>query len=516
MTRGTLARAGLIVTGAFLVSRALGWLRVVVLGNLYGASAELDAFYAAFRIPDLVFQLVAAGAIASSLVPVLSGLAAHGEREHAWRAASTVLNLMLGVLLVLSALLAVFAPALVPLLVPGFDAETTQLTVDLTRLMLISPIFLAAGAIVSAILNTEDRFGAAALAPVAYNLCIIVFALLLAPVLGVFAAALGVVAGSMAHLLVQVPALRRVFRWSPRADIGDRAAREAFWLMLPRALGMGANQITFLVNTALASTLAVGAVVSYNVAFNVLQIPLGVIGLPLGIVLLPTLSRALARGEEAAFGSTVVSALRLLLWAMLLVAAVGIVARDQVVELLFGWGFDKTALAATAACLGVFLLGLPAHALNVILARAFYSGRDTVTPVSVAIASVVINIVVSLATIERLGLPGLALGIALGAWFEAVTLTVLLQRRHAAIQVRALIRGGAASLVGALAAGLVAALVIGVMPVPDGLATVLSLVLVLTVSTAAALVVYLAYSRLVRLPELPRTVSLVRSALRPG
>jgi putative peptidoglycan lipid II flippase len=499
-----------------MASRALGWLRVVVLGNLYGASADLDAYYAAFRIPDLVFQLVAAGAIASSLIPVLSGLVANGQQERAWRTASTVLNLMLLVLLLLAVLLAVFAPLIVPLLVPGFDAVTTQLTVELTRLMLISPVFLAAGAIVSAILNTEDRFGAAALAPVAYNACIILFALLLAPWLGVFAAALGVVAGSVAHLLVQVPALRGVFRWSRSTDVGDRPAREAFWLMLPRALGMGANQITFLVNTALASTLAVGAVVSYNVAFNVLQIPLGVIGLPLGIVLLPALSRALAKGEEAEFGQTIVSSLRLLLWAMLLVAAVGIVARDQVVDLLFGWGFDAAALAATAACLGVFLLGLPAHALNVILARAFYSGRDTVTPVSVAVISVVINVLVSLASVDRFGLQGLAFGIAVGAWFEAIALTLLLHRRHAALDVRPVVRGGAVSLVGALAAGGAAAIVLAVAPVPQGLSTALGLVLVLTVASAAAVVVYLVYSHLVRLPELPRTIGLLRAARRPG
>ena len=286
--------------------------------------------------------------------------------------------------------------------------------------------------------------------------------------------------------------------------------------MLPRALGMGANQVTFLVNTALASTLAVGAVVSYNVAFNVLQIPLGVIGLPLGIVLLPAMSRALALGEEAEFGQTVVRSLRLLLWAMLLVAAVGIVARDQVVALLFGWGFDASALAATAACLGVFLLGLPAHALNIILARAFYSGRDTITPVSVAIVSVVINVIVSVATIEPLGLQGLALGIAAGAWFEAVSLTLLLQRRHAAIRVRPVVLGGVASLVGAVVAGLVAALVLAVTPVPGGLTPALGVLLGLTVASAAALIVYLAYSRLVRLPELPRTVGLLRSALRPG
>ena len=192
---GALARAGLIVIAAFLASRVLGWVRVVVLANLFGASAELDAYYAAFRIPDLVFQLVAAGAIASSLVPVLAGLVATGERQRAWRVASTVLNLMLGALIAVALLLWLLAPQIVPLLVPGFDAATTEMTVELTRLMLISPIFLAAGAIASAVLNTEDRFGAAAMAPVAYNVCIIVCALLLAPSIGVYGAAIGVVVG---------------------------------------------------------------------------------------------------------------------------------------------------------------------------------------------------------------------------------------------------------------------------------------------------------------------------------
>jgi putative peptidoglycan lipid II flippase len=516
MSRDALARAGLVVTVAFLASRMLGWLRVVVLGNLFGATAELDAYYAAFRIPDLVFQLVAAGAIASALVPVLASLSAHGERERAWRVASTVLNLMLVVLLVLAVLLAVLAPALVPFLVPGFDEPTTQLTIELTRLMLISPAFLAAGAVLSAILNSEDRFGAAALAPVAYNLGIIICAVVLSPWLGVTAAAVGVVVGAAAHVLVQVPALRGHFRYSRRADISDGAARQSFWLMAPRALGMGANQITFLVNTALASTLAVGAVVAYNVAFSVLQIPLGVIGLPLGIILLPMLSRALATGEEAVFGSTVVSALRLLLWAMLLVSAVGIVARQQVTELLFGWGFDQAALDATAMVLGIFLLGLPAHALNVILARAFYSGKDTITPVSVAVASVVVNVVVSLLTVQSLGLAGLALGIVVGAWFEAATLTWLLARRHAAVTVMPVVRAGAASLAGALGAGLAAAAVLALVPAPSGFGRAVGLALELCLAGAAGLGVYLVWSRLLRLSELPRTVDLLRSALRGG
>ena len=518
MSRGTLARAGLVVTGAFLASRVLGWLRVLVLGNLFGKPdriADLDAYYAAFRIPDLTFELVAAGAIASALIPVLSGLLADGDQGRAWRVASSVINLMLAALLAFAVVFAVFAPAIVPLLVPGFDEDTTALTVELTRIMLIAPIFLAAGSVVSAILQTQDRFGAAALAPVVYNASIIGGALLLSPALGIHGVALGVVIGAAGHLLVQLPALRGRFSYSLRADVGDPAARETFWLMLPRAIGMGANQITFLVNTALASTVAVGAVVSYTVAFSVLQIPLGVIGLPLGIVLLPSMSRALAIGQEAEFAQLVTRALRLLLWLMAFVAAVGIVARDQVVDLLFGWGFDDAALAVTAAALDVFLLGLPAHAMNVILARAFYSGKDTVTPVTVAIVSVVVNVAVSVATVGALGVRGLALGIAVGAWFEATTLLLLLRRRHADFVGRPIVSGAAWSLVGALMSGLVAAGVLALELAPVGLARVPSLLLELGLAAGAGLLAYVLYSRAVRLPELDRALDSARRPARP-
>ncbi len=516
MSSGTLARAGLVVTGAFLASRVLGWLRIVVLGNLFGEHIEeLDAYFAAFRIPDLMFELVAAGAITSALIPVLSGLISGGERDRAWRVASTIINLMLAVLIALALILAVFAPSIVPLLVPGFEELTVELTVELTRLMLIAPIFLATGAIVTAILQTQDRFGVTALAPVVYNASIIGGALLLSPALGIYGVAVGVVIGAMGHLLVQLPALRGRFHYSFRADPSDPAARQTFWLMLPRAIGMGANQITFLVNTALASTVGPGAVVSYTVAFSVLQIPLGVIALPIGIVLLPSMSRALAAGREAEFGSMVVQALRLLLWLMAFVAAVGIVAREEIVDLLFGWGFDDAALAATAAALGIFLLGLPAHSMNVILARAFYSGKDTITPVTVAIVSVGVNVAISIAAVGSLGISGLALGIALGAWFEATTLAILLHRRHASVHIGPVVKGGALSLLGAVMAALAAAAVLALDLPPADLSRVAGLIIELTLMGGAGVAVYLLYSRVVRLPELSRALGLLRSAIRP-
>ena len=219
-----LARAGLIVTLLFLVSRVLGYVRYVVIAQAVPDPAQLDAFFAAFRIPDFLFQLVAAGALSSALIPVIAGLFATEQEARAWRVVSTVTTLMLSVLLVLSAVVLLFAPQLVAVITPGFDAEELALTTELTRIMVLSPLFLAAGAVATSVLNAKGRFGAAALAPVVYNIAIILGALLLVPVLGVAGLAVSVVIGAAGHLLVQAPVLYRVGRTDPAAR-GPRRQR---------------------------------------------------------------------------------------------------------------------------------------------------------------------------------------------------------------------------------------------------------------------------------------------------
>ena len=518
MTARNLARAGAIVVVAYLGSRVLGWLRLVVIGNLFGAGSDLDAYFTAFRIPDLIYQLVAAGAVSSALIPVLAGLLHQGKRDHAFRVVSTVINAMLIALIGVSIAMAVFAPQIVPILAPGFDVVTTELTVRLTRIMLVSPILLAMGAVLSAVLNVEGRFGAAAMAPLLYNGAIIGCALVLAPWLGIDALAVGVVLGSFLHVAVQLPALRGYLRYDLVLDLGDPAARQTFLLMGPRAIGLGASQITFIVNTSLATGLAAGSVVAYNVAFTILQIPIGVIGFPLGVVLLPAMSKALAAGSVAEFGRVVVQALRLVLFVMLFVTVVGLVLRRQTVSLLFDYGnFDAQALALTSDTLAFFLLGTAAHSLNVILARAFYSGQDTRTPVFVAVASVAVNVVISVSTVGFLGLSGLALGIALGGWLEATVLAFLLWRRSASLDMGSLITALGVFAVGALLAGGVAfgtvrltELGLGTDPGKPGL------LLQVALATTAAAVTYLLYGRAVRAPELDRSLGLIRSAVRRG
>ena len=518
-TARTLARAGLIVSSAFLVSRVLGWVRLVVIANAVDDPAELDAFFAAFRIPDLLFQLVAAGALSSALIPVVSGVIASDGAARAWRVVSTVTNLMLAALLVLAVFVFVFADRLVPLYTSGFDAATMDLTIELTRIMVLSPIFLALGSVATSVLNAQGRFAAAAIAPIVYNLAIIGAAFLLVPSLGVVGLAIGVVAGSFAHLLVQIGPLRSVgFRYSPRVEASDPAARKALALMAPRAVGLGATQITFVVVTALATTVGVGAVTAFTIAFTLLQIPIGVIGVPLGVVLLPSLSREAAEGTRVEFVSLVTRAMRLLVVAMLPIAVLAAILRVETVALLFG-EFDPALINLTADTLLAFLVGLVAHALIAVLARAFYARQDTLTPVAVAVGAVVVNTTLAVVLVGPYGLPGIALAIAIAAWLEAGALIVLLRRREGRLGLAAAAWLGARTALASAVAGAVAVLIRGVVepalapdPAALGRAEIPGLIAVIVLVTAAFAATFVVAALALRITELRSIVAIMVDA----
>ena len=361
----------------------------------------------------------------------MSGLLANDEEARAWRVVSTVINLMLCGLASWPASCSSSRPWSCPAITPGFGPEQLDRTVGLTRIMLLSPIFLAMGAVATSVLNAGGRFAASAVAPIVYNLAIIGGALLLAPTFGVEGLAIGVVVGSLGHLARPARPLARLgFRYEPRIDWGDPHARQALLLMVPRAFGLGAGQITFIVVTALASTLGTGAVSDFNIAFTLLQIPIGVIGVPLGIVLLPSLSRAAAVGRELEFAALLTKALRLLLYAMIPIAGLVAVLRRPFIDILFGGGkISDPDLDRIATTLLWFLTGLAAHALIAVLARAFYARQDTLTPVLAAVAAVALNSSLAIVLVGPLGLSGIALAIAVAAWMEAVLLLVVLRRR---------------------------------------------------------------------------------------
>jgi putative peptidoglycan lipid II flippase len=512
-----LARAGIVVSGAFLISRVLGWVRVVVIVNTFAPGRELDAFFAAFRLPDLIYQLVAAGALSSALIPIVAGLLASDEHQRAWRVVSTVTNLMLAALAVLSIVIGLAAPLIVPTFTGGFTPEQTALTVDLTRIMLLSPIFLALGSVATSLLNAQGRFAASAVAPIVYNLLIIGATLMLSPSMGVAGVALGVVAGSLGHVLVQVPAVLGLgFRHSRRVEIEDPQARKALALMAPRAIGLGATQITFVVVTAVASTLGAGAITIFNTAFTLLQIPVGILGVPLGVVVFPALSREAAVGRTEEFVGLLSRALRLLLFVMLPIAGIGMVLRREVVDLLFGYGgFDAAAIDLTAATLLAFLVGLTAHALIAVLARAFYARQDTLTPVVAGLVSVAVNTTLAVALAGPLGLPGVGLAIAIGAWLEFGILLVVFKRRVPELAIGPIALIAARAMLATIAATAVAFALHGGLTLVGGDAPGKVDVVVRMVAVGGVgLATYGLLAAALRIPELPSIVGVMADLLR--
>jgi putative peptidoglycan lipid II flippase len=321
----------------------------------------------------------------------------------------------------------------------------------------------------------------------------------------------------MGHLLVQLRPLARMgFRYQPRIEAHDPEARHALILMAPRAIGLGAAQITFIVVTSLATLLGAGAVSDFNFAFAMLQIPLGIIGVPLGIVVLPTLSREAAQGNESAFASLLTRALRLLIYVMVPISVLTAVARQPFVEILFGSGkISQSNLDLIALTLGYFLIGLTAHALIAVLARAFYARQDTATPVVAAVAAVAINTTLAIVLVGPLGLGGIALAIAIAAWVEALALIVVLSRRLPLFPLAGMGRVAMESVAGSLAAGAVAYVVLRVTG--DWLGPDASRLLLLVQVTVVGLgfgLVYAAISVALRIPELPTIVGVMADALR--
>jgi putative peptidoglycan lipid II flippase len=316
------------------------------------------------------------------------------------------------------------------------------------------------------------------------------------------------VAGSIGNLLIQVPAVARIgYRYLPIVDASDAQARKALLLLVPRAVGLGVTQITFIVVTSLATLLGAGAVSDFNFAFAILQIPLGVIGVPLGMVLLPSLSRDAAVGREVAFAELLTRGLRLLIYVMIPIAVATAVARLQIVTVLFGGGRTSASdLQLVADTLVTFLIGLTAHAMIAVLARAFYARQDTLTPVAAAVAAVAINCTLAVLLVGA---------IAIAAWLEALALLALIRRRVAHFELGGMTRVALEALAGSGIAGAAAffgqgwiAGAVGATPGRPVLAVEVALVGLLFG------LVYVAVSIVLRIPELPSIVGVMVDVLR--
>ncbi len=453
---GQIARAAGIVMVMFVLSRAAGLAREMIIGARFGTSADLDVYLAAFRLPDILFQLVAGGALGSAFIPAFTDRLVRADHLSAWHMASAVVNLVFVLMTGLAVVAAALAQPLAShVIAPGFTPEQQALTATLMQWMLVSSVVFGVSGIVMGILNAHQHFLLPALAPIFYNLSIIASAWFLAPHWGVRGLAAGVVAGAFAHLLVQIPGLwRQGVHYEPVLGLKDPAVHEVGRLMAPRVLGLAAVQTNFLVNTILASTLPAGSLAALNYGWLLMLLPQGVIAQAVATAAFPTFAAQVAHAARDEMRATLSATLRGILL-LTIPASVGlIVLRVPLIRLLLERGaFDADSTAMVSDALAFFAAGLVAHSVVEIVSRAFYALHDTWTPVWVGLTAMALNVLLSIILMYPLAHGGLALANTLATTVEMVALIGLVQRRLGGLDARSLARSaGRASLAASLMA----------------------------------------------------------------
>ena len=398
-----ISSAALIVAFFGLISRLFGLWRDRMLASQFGAGEMLDIYYAAFKIPDLVFNLLIVGAISSAFLPIFYEYSSK-DKNDALKFASNILNVLIISLLFISVLLVFFAPQLIFFIAPGFNDNAINLTVKLSRILFISPILLGISALVSALLQAYSKFLITSLAPVFYNLGIIFGIILLVPYFGILGLAYGVILGAFFHFIIQLPSLFSAgFR--PRAilNLKDPGLSKVIKLWFPRTLGLLALQINNMIATAIASSLTVGSIAIFNLADNLRWVPIGIIGVAFSTAAFPAMGLAYAQGKNDLFLKRFSLAVRQTLFIVLPLSFLFFILRAQIVRIILGTGqFGWEATRLTAASLGLFSFGIFAAALLPLFTRAFFVFHNTKTPVFINIFSMVINIGLSFLFVEAI------------------------------------------------------------------------------------------------------------------
>lgn len=436
----SITSAAIIVAAASLASRFLGIFRDRILAGLFGAGDTLDMYYAAFRIPDLMFNLLVLGALSAGFIPVFTNLckknfftgSVSGSRE-AWHLANAIINIMGVALLALSVFFIIFTPQLTRLITPGFYGDKQLTTITLTRIMFLSPFFLAISSVLGGILQSFKRFFVYSLAPIAYNIGIIIGALYFVPLWGVYGLGWGVACGAFLHFLIQVPAAMRLgYRYRITFDWRNAHVREIGRMMVPRTLSLAITQFNLVIVTIIASTLASGSLAVFNLANNLQSFPVGIFGISFAVAAFPTLA-ALA-SDRAALIKNFSKVLRQIIFFILPATVLLLTLRAQIIRVVLGSGsFGWRDTVLTIDTLMYFCLSLFAQATLPLLTRLFYVNKDSTTPFYVGLSTTAVNIVLSLYLAQKLGIAGIALAFSISAIINFALLWLLLKVRLGAL-----------------------------------------------------------------------------------
>jgi putative peptidoglycan lipid II flippase len=448
------ASAAIILSASSLISRLLGLYRDRLLAGKFGAGSDLDVYFAAFRVPDFIYNILIAGGIVVALLPLFSEYFIKDKNE-AWKFINNVLNIFFVLLIFISGIVAIFAPFIVKIITPGFSQQEVNLTVLLTRILFLSPILLGLSSVFSGVLQYFNRFLAYSLAPILYNLGIIIGIVFFTPFSGIIGVTIGVILGAFFHFAIQVPsAIKAGFSYKPILNFKDSKIKKVFTLLVARTFGVAAPQLNLMVVTAIASLLPAGALSIFTLSNNIQQFPLGLIGIPFAVAVFPALSNSFTVLNREEYLKNFYSTFKKIIYLTVPLSIIVFIFRQQIIEIIYKAGrFDQNSVLLLAASFGIFALGFWATTLIPLILRAFFSFQDTKTPTIVSIVTMIINItfcftfvwllgfsngfhdlitkIFFLPQINNISVVGLPMAFAASSIFEFAVLMILLNKKIA-------------------------------------------------------------------------------------
>lgn len=431
---------GAVIIGFFsFVSRILGLYRERLLAGTLSASNLSDAYFSAFRLPDFLFNIFVLGALSSAFIPVFCGLRKKDESENiqndvdkaeSWRVTNSVMNILILVVVGVGALFFLFTGPIVAVISPGYAPDKQLVIQDFARVMMVGVVFFTVSNILAGILNSMRRYLAYSIAPIMYNVGIIIGLVWLYPRVGNIGLAWGVVLGAFLHLVVQIPDVVRTgyrYRFTIHWSSGVRRIAH---MMGPRTFGLAVAQVNLIVITAIASWLNEGDLSVFSYANNLQHFPISVFGISLAVSAFPVFSQAVSEKDHSTFIYYFSKTFRSILFFLIPVSVIVLLLRAQIVRIILGTGqFDWTATELTAQVLGIFSISLFAQALTPLLARSFYAHEDTKTPVIISVVTVVINIVLAVFLSKWFGIYGLAWAFTASSLLNMFLLLIVLRTR---------------------------------------------------------------------------------------